>query len=129
MPDSKLSNDFEISFHGEYLRVLHPDDFEITPETNQKVWQAINEACKTHKCLRVLSEGKINQRKMKTWNAHESGSQSGGIRGLRLACLFYDYKPDEMSEFFKTVSANRGVKIEFFTDKSAALEWLGVKEK
>ena len=127
MQNSEPKNDFEIAFHGDYLHVLHPDNFEISPETNQKIWQAINAACKNHKCLRVLSEGKINQRKMKTWNAHESGSQAGGIRGLRLACLFYGYEPDEMSEFFQTVSANRGVKVEFFTDKSAALEWLGVK--
>jgi hypothetical protein len=128
MKNLELSNDFEIVFRGNYLHVLHPDNFEISPEGNAKLWEMLAELCKTHNCYRVLSEANIQLRKLKTWNVHHSGSQASEIRGLRLACLFYNYQPDEMSEFFKTVSANRGAKVEFFTDKTAAFEWLGVKE-
>jgi hypothetical protein len=128
MRNLELSPDFEITFRGDYLHVQHPDNFEISPESNQKLWIALETACQTHKCHRVLSEGKINLRKMKAWNVVDSGTQASVIRGLKIALLFYNYQPDEISGFFKTVSANRGVKVEFFTDKNAALDWLGVKE-
>jgi hypothetical protein len=128
MKNLELSTDFEIIFRGDFLHVVHPDNFEISPEGNVKLWNALETACKTHNCYKVLSEGKINLRKMKAWNVFDSGSQASEINGLRLACLFYNYQPDEMSAFFKTVSANRGAKVEFFTDKTAALEWLGIKE-
>lgn len=42
-----------------------------------------------------------------------------------LSC-FYGYRPDEKSRFFKDVAQNRGVRVEFFGERDAALRWLGV---
>ncbi len=123
-----LSTDFEIIFRGSYIHVLLAKNYEITPQGLEKIWKATAAACEKHNCSKVLSEGNIHSRKLKAWDAYSSGSQASEIPGLRHACLFYNYKPDDITEFFKTVTSNRGSYIEFFTDKAKALEWLGVGE-
>lgn len=128
MQDVELCTEFEIIFRGDYLHVLLAQNYEITPEGMQKFWSEIQNVCRKYKCYKVLSEGKIHSRKLTGWDAYNSGSQAGEIRGLRIACLFYNYHPDETSDFFKTVAANRGTKVEFFTKKSTALKWLGITE-
>ena len=122
-----LSTDFEITFRGSYIHVQLAENFEINPSGMETVWKATAEACQKYSCYKVLSEGNIRSRKLKAWDAYSSGSQASEISGLRHACLFYNYKPDDMSEFFKTVSSNRGSYIDFFTDKTKALKWLGVE--
>jgi hypothetical protein len=49
------------------------------------------------------------------------------IPGLRVACCFENHETDELTEFFKTAASNRGVEIEFFSDRQKALSWLGVE--
>src|SRR5687767_9341785 len=122
-----LSTDFEIIFRGSYIHVQLADNYEITPAGLYKIWQETAAACQKHGCTKVLSEGNIHSRKLKAWDAFSSGSQASEIHGMRHACLFYNYQPDEMTEFFKTVSYNRGIYIEFFTNKAQALKWLGVE--
>lgn len=45
---------------------------------------------------------------------------------MSVACCFYGYAPDQQTRFFMDVSQNRGVRIEFFAEREAALRWLGV---
>jgi len=122
-----LSTDFEIIYRGSYIHVLLADNYEITPAGLEKMWHETSAACQQYNCNKVLSEGNIHSRKLKAWDAFSSGSRASEIPSLRHACLFYNYKPDDMTEFFKTVSYNRGTYIEFFTDKALALKWLGVE--
>ena len=126
MRPQDLSTDFEIIFRGSYIHVRLADNFEINPASLEKIWNATAEACQIYACNKVLSEGNIRSRKLKAWDAYSSGSKASEITGLRHACLFYNYQPDDLTEFFKTVSSNRGTYIEFFTDKAKALKWLDV---
>jgi len=127
MQKVESDNGVLITFREGYLHITHPENFVILPEDIDGLWLNLAEACKAHKCNRVLSEGNLNISKLKAFDAYKSGSQAGEIRGLRLACLFPNLKPDNQSDFFKTVAANRGAKVEFFDDRAAALRWLGVK--
>lgn len=128
MKNLELNTDFEMVFRGEYLHVLHSPNYEITSDGMKKLWAALVEACQSYQCTKVLAEGKIHLRKMNAGEAYSSGTTAATIPQLRLACLFYDYVPDDLTAFFKMVSSNRGVAVEFFTQKEAALEWLGVKD-
>ena len=114
MRQIELSTDFEITFNGSYIHILLAKNYEITPNGLEKIWLATAEACQKYNCSKVLSEGNIQVRKLKAWDAYTSGSQASEIPGLRHACLFYNYKPDDISEFF--------------TNKAKALKWLGVTE-
>jgi hypothetical protein len=123
-----LSTDFEINFRGSYIHVLPAKNNEISPEGLLRVWNAIAAACQNYKCNKFLSEGNLHSRRLKDWDAFGSGTQASEIPGLRQASLFYNYTPDDLTEFFKTVTSNRGTLVEFFTDKAAALKWFGVTE-
>lgn len=127
MRPQDFSTDFEIDFRGSYIHVRLADNYEINAAGMEKMWLETAAACQKFNCNKVLSEGNIRSRKLKAWDAFSSGSQASVIPGMRHACLFYNYQPDDMTEFFQTVTLNRGSYIEFFTDKARALKWLGVE--
>lgn len=124
-----MSTDFSLEFNGKYIHVIHAPDYEISPESNEKLWKELSSACQKHKCRKVFAEGQTQKRRVTSLDAFQSGSQaSESIPGLTLAICIYDYTPDETTEFFKNVAYNRGVRIDFFKDKKKALEWLGIKD-
>jgi len=125
-----MKNEYSFEFFGNYIHVIHSENFVITPQKMIKFWDELAEFCKQHNCKKVLSEGYVFRRKMTTVDAFESGNAAGKkILGLWLAGVFPEYKPDETTDFFKTVAKNRGVRIEFFQDREAALQWLNVAEQ
>jgi hypothetical protein len=78
---------------------------------------------------RVLVEGTVSRRSMGTMDSFGLGSLLGSmLPGVSLACCFYGYAPDQQTQFFKDVSQNRGVRVEFFDNREAALRWLGVAQ-
>lgn len=127
--NDEMSTDFTIEFRGDYIYVRHAADFEITPESTAKLWSALAEECGAYNCRRVLREGKFSLRKMNWLSAYDSAIQAANvIPGLRVACCFENYVEDELTKFFKMAASNRGVDIEFFSDRQEALCWLGVEE-
>jgi len=124
-----MSTDFSLEFNGKYIHIVHSPDYEITPESNDKMWKTLSEACRKYKCLKVFAEGPTQKRRLSSLDAFQSGSQASEfIPGLKLAICIYEYTPDETTEFFKNVAYNRGATIEFFNDKQKALAWLGIEE-
>ena len=124
-----MSYDFSIEFNGKYIHMIHAPDYEICPESNDKMWKELSQACKKYKCLKVFAEGSTQKRKITSMGAFESGARAAeSIPGLRLAICIYEYTTDEITDFFKNVAYNRGVRIEFFNDKKKALKWLGIKD-
>jgi hypothetical protein len=124
-----MSHDFSIEFNGKYIHMIHAPNYEICPESNDKMWKELSQACKKYKCLKVFAEGPTQKRRITSLDAYNSGSQaSESIPGLKLAICIYEYTTDETTEFFKNVAYNRGARIEFFNDKKKALQWLGIKD-
>ena len=124
-----MSSDFSLEFKGQYIHIVHSADYEITPESNEKMWKELSPACREYKCLKVLAEGPRQKRNLTSMDAFQSGSQASElIPGLMLAICVYEYTPDEKTKFFTNVAYNRGARIEFFNDKKKALKWLGIKD-
>jgi hypothetical protein len=124
-----MSSDFSLTFHGKYIHIMHSEDYEISPESNEKLWKELDKACLEYKCLKVFAEGASQKRKVTSLEAYKSGIQAAeSIPGLKLAICIYEYTTDDTTEFFKNVAYNRGANIEFFNDKKKDLEWLGIKE-
>lgn len=122
-----MDTDFTIDFCGDYLYVRHASGFDITPECTAKIWSALAVGCNIHNCRRVLIEGRFVWRKMSCLAAYISATQATNIiQGLRVACCFENYTENELTGFFKMVASNRGVEIEFFSDRQKARGWLGV---
>jgi len=124
-----MSYDFSLEFNGKYIHIIHAPDYEISPESNEKMWKTLSQACNKYKCLKVLAEGPSQKRTITSLDAYQSGAQAAdSVPGLKLAICIYEYIPDETTQFFKNVAFNRGANIEFFNDKKKALAWLGIKE-
>jgi hypothetical protein len=123
-----MSTDYTLKLRKNYLHVKLPKDYEITPEGVQRQWTEIFDICRKNNCKRVLCEGKISKRSMKTMDAFQSAVNfaDSGL-GLSLAFCFYDYTPDDISQFFINVAENRGARVKFLSNKSHALRWLGAK--
>jgi hypothetical protein len=128
MQNSELYKGVEISFRDGYLHITHPDNFVLLPEDIDVLWMNLTGFCRQYDCRRILNEGRIDLSHLRAFDSYNAGSQAGEIEGLRMACLFHGYVPDEKAAFFQTVASNRGSKVEFFTDRAEALKWLGVAE-
>lgn len=122
-----MGGDVLIEFRGDHVLVLHPRDYELTPDTARKVWQGIGAACAEHSCTKVLAQGFISRRRLTLTDAFHSGlAAAQEIPGLQLALCLEGHVADDMTEFFQKVASNRGVRIEVFTNVEAAREWLGI---
>jgi hypothetical protein len=123
-----MSTDFTLDFLDGYIRIQYPEDYEITPESQQKLWVAIGEACDKYNCWCVLAESLVPpKRNMTHVDAFKSAGQAAKVsRDLRVALVLQDYSPDETTEFFMNSAYKMGVRIEFFTDREEALKWLGI---
>jgi hypothetical protein len=122
-----MGKGFTIEGRGDYIHLLHEPNYEITRDSMGEVWSELSEACKRLGCNVVLVEAPSPKRKLDTTAAFETATRIAQLApGIKMALLLLDYQTDELTEFFKTVARNRGARIEHFSDKEKALEWLGV---
>ena len=125
-----MSTEFTLSFNGDYIDIQLPANYEVTPESRQIFWAAIGEAHKKYNCCCVLAASPTPPiRDMKQSDSLRSALQAAKTSSeLRVAFVFPDYQPDDTTEFFVNTAHKMGVRIEFFTERDAALQWLGVGE-
>jgi hypothetical protein len=122
-----MSTDFTLTPHLDYVHAELAVGYEIKPEGATALMMAISDLCTRQGQRRVLIEGTIARRQMATMDSFGLGALVGSmLTGVSLACCFYGYAPDQQTQFFKDVAQNRGVRIEFFDSREAALRWLGV---
>jgi hypothetical protein len=116
-----------MEFCGTYIHVRLTPGYEISSESMYRLWTDLAGFIRTCNCHRVLAEGLMPSRRMNMAGAFISGERiTQAVSGLMMACYFEGYKADELTEFFKTVSRNRGASIEFFSEREEACRWLGV---
>lgn len=122
-----MTSEFTATFRGTYIRIEHPRGSELTEQGLVEFWRELEEICRRHQCFKVLSIVIAPKRRMSIMNSFGSGeTASRHLAGVKLACCFLEYEPDEQTEFFAHVAQNRGLNLAVFTDEATALEWLGV---
>ena len=122
-----MSTDFRLTPHADHVHVLLEPGYEINPPGVTELMMSVSDVCSRQGQRRVLVEGTVAARRMGTMDSFSAGALAGSmLPGVSIACCFYGYKPDDQSQFFKDVAQNRGVRIDFFSDRDAALRWLGV---
>lgn len=121
-----MSSGFKLEPREGYLYVQLDPGFEINADNTTRMWMAISEACRAQDLRKVLAEGDGVHRRLTPIEAFDlAGLVTRLLPGLSVACCFRGYVPDEQSQFFRTAAMNRGVRMEFFQDLNAALQWLG----
>ena len=125
-----MSTDFKLTPHADYVHVALAPGYEIRPEGLTELMMALSDVCSRQGQRRVLIEGTVAARRMGTMDSFGAGALAGSmLTGVRIACCFYGYAPDDQSQFFKDVAQNRGVRVDFFQDRDAALRWLGLSSQ
>ena len=122
-----MTTDFKLTPHADYLHVALAPGYEIQPAGLTELMKSVSDVCTRQGQRRVLIEGAIAARRMATMDSFGAGALAGSmLASVWLACCFYGYTPDDKSQFFADVAQNRGVRVDFFNDRDAALRWLGV---
>jgi hypothetical protein len=123
---SEMSTNFTLDFLGDHIRIQHPDDYEITPESQLQLWHELGEACNKYGCWRVLALSQLPpKRNMSQADALRSATQAAkASTKLRVAIVLKGYEPDKTTEFFVNSAYKYGVRIEFFADPEEARKWL-----
>ncbi len=121
-----MSSGFTLEPRDGYLYVQLEPGFEMTPDSTAAVWTAICETCRERGLRRALTVGDGVTRRLTTSEVFDIARLAGSLLpGLSVACVFRDYVPDQLSEFFRATAMSRGVRMDFLEDLNAALEWLG----
>ena len=101
----------------------------LTAATGGQLIVAIAQECERRQCRRVLVEGREVRRGLGTVDAFALGTLMGSmLPGASFAFCLHGYSPDPQSKFFIDVTWNRGVRVEFFSERAAARRWLGVAD-
>jgi len=126
-----MSTSFTLDFAGDYINVQLPANYELTPASRLAFWTAIGEAHKNYNCCRVLAASPTPPiRNLKQSDSLKSAFQAAKASSeLRVAFVFPGYSTDATTEFFINTAYKMGVRIEFFTDREAAIEWLGTDDE
>lgn len=125
-----MSSGFSLEPRVGYLYVQLEPGFEMAPDSLTRLWTAICGTCRENGLRRALAVGESVTRRLTPLEAFDIASLAARLLpGLSLACVFRGYVPDSQSEFFRTAALNRGVRMDFFQDLNAALDWLGAGER
>jgi hypothetical protein len=123
-----MSSGFTLEPREAYLYVHLDPGFEITPDNMNRLWTAMSEACRAHGLQKALSVGDGVTRLLTPAESFDLvGLLSRLMPGLTVALCFRGYVPDEQSQAFRTAAMSRGVRVEYFQDLNAALQWLGAR--
>ena len=111
---------------GKYIRIDVEGTREINPSTTNMLWDTVRKAASEFDCVRFLIEGPVGQRNLSVTDMYESGERPlrDGIIGFQAAFCLPNYQPDDLTDFFITVAANRGARIAFFSNWDEAIAWL-----
>ena len=125
-----MSSGFVLEPREGYMYVRLEPGFEMTPDSLARVWTDICESCRERGLRRALAVGDGVTRRLTLAESFDIAGLAGRLLpGLSLACVFRGYVPDQQSEFFRATATSRGVRMEFFEDLNAAIQWLGVRPR
>jgi hypothetical protein len=119
-----MDNRFEITFEGNYIKVI--SDGEKDYDFLERQWSEIAAACKQYDCRRVLGVAHTT----KPVEAVEGYEVSRIFRDLeftqeyRLAWVEHNAEGKDIVEFIEAVLTNRGLPGRSFDSEAEALEWL-----
>lgn len=123
--DAAVSDEFDAHVEGNRLEIDLAEGFVLSRANVDRLWDAVWRAYETQGCRRVLAEGTV-VRQMSVADAYVSASTPARMKmyGLRLALVWHDFAPDELSQLFSNAAANRGATVRYFATRRDALDWL-----
>ena len=116
--------DFEVTVRGDHVHVLLTGESEVDSELSKDYWGTLRRICDEYDCKRILVEGTAPGGDRKPADVIEAGARTATVPNLWLAFHLENYEPTELSELYEAIAASKGVRVKFFDNADAALNWL-----
>ena len=120
-----MSKGHSLEVHAEFISVSLKLDMRSDALPN--CLRELASACAEYSCRHILGHVDGPLGALTTADVFEMATYlATTIPALKVALLIGDDDSEELQEFFQLAASNRGLMIEFFTDRTQALLWLGV---
>lgn len=83
--------------------------------------------CRKNNCTKVFFDASNTKGRLTTFERFDLGLKAAMVfrSEIKLAVL---YRAADINQFAETVGVNRGLNVRIFSERSKALEWLGITE-
>lgn len=120
-----MGMEFEVTFKGDHIHVQLDAASKIDdPDLPRDYWGTLKKLCDEYNCRRILVEGVAPSGEMDPVEVIEAGKRTATVPNLWMAFHLENHRPTEQSELYETVAASKGVRVKFFDNADAALNWL-----
>ena len=119
-----MQAEFEVSFEGDYVKVIEKGDQHIQVATD--LWAAVAAECKKRGCFKVFGVSTTDE-PLPTIDGYQHADlfKSLGIdHRYRIAWVEENPEAVDGLHFAETVLINRGLPGRLFSSKDTALDWL-----
>lgn len=121
-----MNRSFKVEFREDHIHVEIAANFKIEPEREEEFWRGISQICDKHGSRRVLVEGFAPEDERAISEVIDSGMRTTVVPNMWLAICLDNFVQDDRSELFEVIALQQGVRVRFFSDAEAALQWLRV---
>ena len=112
---------------------IHPDFIAVSlkldmhPGELPECLRELSSACAENNCRHILGRVDGPLGALTVADVFEMATYlAATVPALQVALLVGENDSEELKEFFQLAASNRGLTIDFFTDETKALRWLGV---
>ena len=119
-----MGMEFAVTFRGDHVHVQLSGESGVDRDVSRDYWDTLRKLCEEYDCRRILVEGSSPQVELGPADVVEAGERTATVPNLWLAFHLENHVPNAQSELYETVAASKGVRVKFFDDADAALNWL-----
>ena len=119
-----MGMEFAVTFRGDHIHVQLGDESEVDRDVSRDYWETLKRLCEEYDCRRILVQGNAPDVDLGPAEVAEAGERTATVPNLWLAFHLENHVANAQSELYETVAASKGVRVKFFDDGEAALNWL-----
>ena len=119
-----MGMEFAVTFRGDHVHVQLSGQSDVGRDVSQDYWETLRKLCDEYDCRRILVEGFAPDVDLGPAEIVEAGERTATVPNLWLAFHLENHVPNQESELYETVAASKGVRVKFFDNAEAALNWL-----
>ncbi|HVF31055.1 MAG TPA: hypothetical protein VNA22_08795 [Pyrinomonadaceae bacterium] len=115
---------FSVEHRDDHIHVQVTPDIEVSDRARGEFWDMIRKICLERDCHRMLVEGSFPTGERPATEVVSAGKATATVPNMWIAFHIENWVPNEQSELFEAVAASRGVRVKYFDNSEAALNWL-----
>ena len=115
---------FSVEHRGDHIHVQIRPEIEVSDEARAEFWGMIQRICEERDCRRMLIEGTLPAGERRPAEVVSAGKANATVPDLWIDFHVENWVPNEQSELFEAIAAARGVRVKYFDNSEAALNWL-----